>query len=68
MFSRPRNANPICPYCDWALSEWADGKSKEREKIQCPNCEKKYFCVTYPVSASWGYEHRITKLGRKVST
>ena len=57
-----RDGCPICPYCDWSFGEWADGKTKHKEYIDCPSCEKTYFCYTYPFGQ--GYAHRTTRLGR----
>lgn len=57
-----RDGCPICPYCDWSFGEWMDGKSQEKEKIECPNCEKIYHCHSY--HGAEGYSHKTTRLGR----
>lgn len=62
MRTTDHDPNPVCPYCQWELGEWMDGKKNARENIKCPTCEKTYFCYTYAFGN--GYAHRVTKLGR----
>jgi len=57
-------ACPQCPYCGWKIGEWADGKTKDRQREKCPACDKTFFYITY-TDHNGGWFHVEKPLGRK---